>query len=90
MPLAFAFAAIAVLGLLWGVHIGIGWRSGKRRWSGGVLFGAACFLVLSGYLLYYAGNDDFREILAIAHWGVGLAIAASFLWHRTTIGNKDS
>jgi hypothetical protein len=79
---AFAFASVAMLGLLWGVHVLNGWYSNRRRWSGAVLFGAGCFLVLSGYLLYYAGDDDIRDFVSVAHWAVGLAIAAAFGWHR--------
>jgi len=79
---AFAFAALAGLGLLWGVHILNGWFSNRRRWSGGIVFGLACFLGLTGYLLYYAGDDDFRDVVSVAHWAVGIAVIGFFLWHR--------
>ena len=79
---AFAFAAIATLGLLWGVHVLNGWTSRRRRGSGGALFGVSCFLVASGYLLYYAGDDSLRDWVSLSHWIVGLAAALLLLWHR--------
>jgi len=79
---AFAFAALVGLGLLWGVHILNGWFSDRRRWSGGIVFGLACFLALSGYLLYYAGDDGFRDVVSVSHWAVGVAAIGFFLWHR--------
>lgn len=79
---AFAFFALVGLGLLWGVHVLNGWFSNRRRWSGGIIFGLACFLGLTGYLLYYAGDDAFRDAVSIAHWAVGIAAIGFFLWHR--------
>lgn len=79
---AFAFAAMWSAGLLWGVHVVHGWSSGRRRWSGCLLFGLALFLIASGYLLYYLGDDRARTVVSFAHWIVGLAALAGFLWHR--------
>lgn len=79
---AFAFFALVGLGLLWGVHVLNGWFSNRRRWSGGIVFGLACFLGLTGYLLYYAGDDAFRDFVSIAHWSVGIGAIGVFLWHR--------
>ena len=78
----FAFAAIWSAGLLWGVHVVNGWRSGRRRWSGGVLFGGAVLLIATGYLLYYLGDDRLRAVDSIVHWVIGLAAIAAFAWHR--------
>jgi MYXO-CTERM domain-containing protein len=79
---AFAFASLFSLGLLWGVHVVNGWAVRRRRMSGGVLLGAVAFLALTGYLLYYAGDDTLRNITSIAHWAVGLAALGLFLGHR--------
>ena len=32
---AFAFLALWLCGLLWGLHVVNGWRQNRRRWSGG-------------------------------------------------------
>lgn len=79
---AFGFASLWLFGLLWSVHIPAGWRSVRRRWSGGVMFVLTAFLVVSGYLLYYLGSAEVISVVAALHWAVGLACPALFLLHR--------
>ncbi len=79
---AFAFLALWVLGLLWGVHVVNGWRLQQRRWTGGVLLSIVAVLILSGYLLYYAGEDTVRPIVSAIHWVVGLGVLFAYLTHR--------
>ncbi len=79
---AFAFASVWLFGLLWAAHILGGWSSHRRRWSGGVLFALFGVLIASGYLLYYVGDDSLRTTISLAHWIIGLAAPAPFLWHR--------
>ena len=79
---AAAFATLWIFGLLWGVHVLNGWTARRRRWSGGALFGVAVFLIGSGYLLYYAGDEGLRGLVSAAHWVVGLAAPMAFIWHR--------
>lgn len=79
---AFAFAAIWIFGLLWGTHITVGWPHKRRRWSGGGLAAVFLFLIVSGYLLYYLGDDRIRPLVSVLHWGIGLASPAFFLLHR--------
>lgn len=79
---AFAFAALWTFGILWGVHVGQGWAQGRRRWSGSVLFGVLLALIVTGYLLYYAGSDEARAAVSIAHWAIGLPILPLYLAHR--------
>jgi hypothetical protein len=79
---AFAFASLWLFGLLWGVHVLAGWHTLRRRWSGGILFALFGWLVLSGYLLYYVGEESVREATAVLHWGLGLAGPLPFALHR--------
>jgi hypothetical protein len=79
---AFAFAAVWVFGLLWGIHIAKLWPHKRRRSSGGVLTGIFALLILSGYLLYYVGDDRIRPLVSALHWVVGLACPVFFVWHR--------
>lgn len=79
---AFAFAAVWLFGLLWGVHIARLWPHKRRRWSGGILTGVFLLLIATGYLLYYVGDDRGRALISAVHWIVGLAVPAAFLWHR--------
>jgi hypothetical protein len=64
---AFAFAAIWIFGLLWGVHIPAGWSGGRRRGTGGLLVTILGWLVLSGYLLYYLGDETARPLISLLH-----------------------
>ena len=79
---AFAFAAIWLFGLLWGAHLPAGWSCGWRRRSGGLLAGLWGWLIVSGYLLYYAGGEEFRTAVSLAHWITGLTAPAAFAAHR--------
>jgi hypothetical protein len=94
---AFAFAAVWMFGLLWGAHIAKLWPSKRRRWSGGMLTAVFVLLILSGYLLYYVGDDRIRPLISALHWGIGLACPIFFAWHRlkrrsirTSIDRTDS
>ena len=79
---AFAFASLWLLGLLWTVHIPAGWRSLRRRWTGGLIFGVSAWLVITGYLLYYLGSDELISTVTFLHWSVGLVSLAIFALHR--------
>ena len=75
-----AFAGLWLIGLLWAIHLVPGWKS-RRRPSGVVLSALTAVLVLSGYLLYYAGGDRVHAVVALAHWLVGLALPLPLLLH---------
>ncbi len=79
---AFAFGAVWLFGLLWAMHISKLWPHNRRRWSGGILTGVFGLLVLSGYLLYYVGDDRIRPLISVVHWGIGLACPLFYVWHR--------
>ncbi|NIO41107.1 MAG: hypothetical protein GTO41_13585, partial [Burkholderiales bacterium] len=46
-----------------------------------VFFTVMVTLTVTGYLLYYVGSDPVRDVLAIAHWGVGLGLPLLTIWH---------
>lgn len=79
---AFAFAAIWMFGWLWGIHIAKLWPQKRRRWSGGALTSVFALLIVSGYLLYYVGDDRIRPVISALHWIIGLACPIFFVWHR--------
>jgi MFS family permease len=78
---ACAFAALWLAGWIWTTHIMPWWRSQRRRRSGIVLIGFSAMLILSGYLLYYASGDAFREWAGVIHWSIGLAAAIPMIVH---------
>jgi len=79
---AFAFLALWTLGFLWGGHIVRGWATGRRRWSGGLLFVGLMFLTITGYLALYAVDDGVWTLLATSHWVFGLALPLGYFTHR--------
>ena len=85
-----ASATVALLGLLYGLHVRPGWRARRRRRSGGALFATGVALALSGDLLYYLAEEDARAAVALAHWAVGLAALPLFVAHRWRRGRTSS
>ena len=79
---AFALASIWIFGLLWNAHISKLWPSTRRRLSGSLIIGVIVCLTLTGYLLYYVGEDKPRSVISVLHWGIGLASPIFFAWHR--------
>src|SRR5689334_3985763 len=79
---AFGFASLWLFGTLWAAHVFDGWRSFRRRFSGSFMFGLFSWLVLSGYLLYYLGNEELLAATTVLHWSIGLATPVPFLLHR--------
>lgn len=78
---ALAFAAVWLMGFLWGTHIVKRWRHRRHRKTGGTLFTVMLVLVASGYLLYYLSSDDWRTPTAVLHWAVGLTMPLALLAH---------
>ena len=78
---AMAFGTLWTFGLVWGAHVVAGWRTGRLRWSGGTAVGMLSWLALSGYLLYYLGDERWRSVTSVAHWAAGLALPAMLALH---------
>lgn len=79
---AFAFAGIWLLGLLSAAHIQRGWNSRRKRYSGVTLLSAFITLILSGYLLYYVGDEHARSLIAALHWILGVFAPLAYVAHR--------
>jgi hypothetical protein len=77
---AAGFFGLWLLGVLWATHLIPAWRA-RRRSSGIVLTSVAVVLVVTGYLLYYVGDESARDLIAWAHWGIGIALPLPFLLH---------
>jgi hypothetical protein len=68
-----AMAALLVLGALVN-HIRRGWNANKNRLSGALLIALNTFLIVTGYGLYYAGDEATREWLSRWHAWIGLVV----------------
>lgn len=78
----FGFATLWTFGLLWGAHVVSAWRSGRHRLSGGAVVIVLTWLAMSGWLLYYLGDDAALNAVSLAHWMTGLTLPALYLAHR--------
>ena len=73
--------ALLGFGGLFVVHIPKGWKNSYQRNVGIALTAALATLIITGYMLYYVGDEWLRDWTSIIHWALGLAIPALFIWH---------
>ncbi len=78
---AAAMAGLAALGSLLPGHIARAWRSRTNYRSGLLMLSIAVLLVVTGYGLYYAGNEETRPWISMVHWLVGVVAVAGLLVH---------
>lgn len=77
-----AFASLVTFGMLISTHISFNWRVKKnRRLSGIFLTAFFLILILSGYFLYYLGDEDIRNIMSWIHWICGIVAGLFFIFH---------
>jgi cation transport ATPase len=70
---AAAMAALILLGALIN-HVRKGWKARKNRSSGITLLTVILFLTVTGYGLYYAGDEQLRSLISRWHTWIGLAV----------------
>lgn len=70
---AAAMVALILLGALIN-HMRKGWKARKNRSSGLTLMLVILFLVITGYGLYYAGDEQLRSLISQWHAWIGLGI----------------
>jgi len=81
---AATFAFLLLIGGLAAKHAIVAWRAGTNRASGiaiGVMSGV---LIVSGYLLYYAGDEEFRAVVSWSHLVVGVVFGVYLIRHIWT------
>lgn len=79
---AAAMASLIVLGSLLARHVAAGWQARTNRASGIPLLVGMLWLIASGYLLYYAGDEALRAYAAQSHFWIGLALGIVFTVHQ--------
>ena len=68
-----AMLFLVALGSLVRGHMPAGWKTNRSRPSGVTLVATSIILVVSGWCLYYVGNETARALISQIHWGLGLA-----------------
>jgi hypothetical protein len=78
---AAAMAGLVIYGSLLPVHVRRAWSIRRNIALGIGLVTIMLLLTVTGYLLYYSGNENTRPMISAAHWLVGLAVPALLVWH---------
>jgi hypothetical protein len=76
-----ALGFVLMLGMLLTGHVRRGWHAHKNRKNGAFFLTAVSLLTLSGYMLYYLGNETWRNISSQFHLWLGLAAPLLLAWH---------
>ena len=74
-----ALPAVWIYGFLWQIHIKPGWKANRQRWSGGAFWSLVLLMIVSGYALYYIGDDAVRDWVSVTHWLAGIPALVIFL-----------
>ncbi len=72
---------VLLLGTLIPTHMLRGWNSGRNRINGVFFLVAIAVLTLSGYSLYYLGDEGLRLGFSRLHLWLGLASPLLLFWH---------
>ncbi len=78
---AAAMLSLLLLGSMLSGHVLAGWASARNRASGVTMLLLAGALVVTGYLLYYAGGEELRLGASLAHLAAGAALPVVVLAH---------
>ncbi|AXI03754.1 hypothetical protein [Aquirhabdus parva] len=78
---AAAMGFLIVFGSLFPGHIARAWRLRKNRASGLSMLILLGVLILSGYGLYYMGDEQTRPWISLIHWIIGLGAASALPLH---------
>ena len=78
------FAAVGfvlLLGTLLPVHVRHSWHARRNRPNGVFFLSAVSLLTLTGYALYYLGDEKLRSLCSDVHFWLGAAIPLLLIWH---------
>lgn len=81
---AHGFAAVGfvlLLGTLLSTHVRHSWHARKNRSNGAFFLSAMSLLTLSGYALYYLGDETWRNATSQFHLWLGLSSPLILFWH---------
>ena len=78
---AAAMAVLVLIGMLLNAHVKFAWRARRNRTNGSVFLGAFAILTITGYGLYYAGDERLRAWTSWIHLAIGLVLPILLLIH---------
>ena len=77
----FAAISLVVIGSLLPLHVKHAWRAHRNRINGVFFVAIVTLLIVSGYALYYIGNEHLRSWTSWIHLGVGVAFPFLLVLH---------
>ncbi len=78
---ATAMGALVILGVLIPAHMQRGWKQRRNLFAASILIGLCVVMILSGYGLYYCGDDQLRSWVSGVHSAAGCLLPFILLWH---------
>jgi hypothetical protein len=78
---AAAMAFLVIFGTLLVRHVPAAWEQNRERPSGAWLLGMCGTLILTGWGLYYFGNDQIRHWTSLLHGYLGLIFPLLIAFH---------
>lgn len=74
-------ATLVLIGSLLPLHVKFAWHAQRNRPNGVVIITVFALLILTGYGLYYIGDEHFRSWTSWTHLIVGLALPIFLIVH---------
>jgi len=78
---AAAMASLVILGVLIPMHMRRAWERKRNQVTGIVMVGLCLVMILSGYGLYYCGDELWRSGLSGIHSVAGGLLPLILVWH---------
>lgn len=78
---AAAMATLVLIGTILTTHVRFAWRARRNRGNGIIFMSVFAVLIVTGYGLYYAGDERLRAWTSWIHLAVGLALPAIVVLH---------
>lgn len=75
------FAAAAVLGALWSIHMRAGWRQRRNHRNGAALTALLLTLALSGVGIFYLAEETAMLAVSLMHVVLGAVLPGLFVYH---------
>jgi hypothetical protein len=76
-----ALGFVLLLGTLLPVHVRHSWHARRNRANGAFFLTVVSILTLTGYALYYLGDEKLRALYSDVHFWLGAAIPLLLIWH---------
>ena len=83
-----AMLALLLLGAVLASHVPTGWKDARYKRTGIGILAVAAWLIISGHLLYYSGDEAVRQAASYSHLGAGIGLPVLLglhLWRRALV-----